>query len=293
MIMFSLSSAADSIPNNKTIVTAQPKMIEIKAKANLSESEAYKLLYENSKENNEKILSTVQWTIGLSIGFLVAILGGQIFFNWRINKKEIEYINKDMEEKIGELKAELIKSLADESKTQDAKIISLSDKVEKDLLVKIKDEFEKNNKLNDLHNKLRDFEIESARNDIKNGIKELKIDVEKVEGDIWKIKGVEANALSSYLRTAFLQLELKREVKYILDDIASILSSLEEINDPDFQKLEKLTNDLSPAYSVQKNKIQSLYKDKPVYQFVDRSNNNFGFGALFGPGIKYVKNAPK
>lgn len=292
LIFISFSSKADSISKQNITENQSGKNTELEAKLVSSEAKAYKLLYENSKENNQELLSTVQWTIGLSIGFLVAILGGQIFFNWRINKKEIDYIKKDIEEKIGELKAELLKSLTDENRIQETKITSMFDKTEKELLDKINAEFEKNNKFIELNNKMKDFEIDSAQNNFKTGIKELKINIEKIEGDIWKIKGVESNALSCYLRTALLQLELKREVKYILDDIISILTNIEEIHENDLERLEKLLSQLTIVHSEQKEKIEALYRDKPVFKFVERPKSPYGFGSFLVSNIKYIKNKP-
>jgi hypothetical protein len=133
-------------------------------------------------------------------------------------------------------------------------------------------------------------------NDLKNQVKTLKVDIEKIEGDLWKIKGVEANALSSYLRTALLQIELGREVKYILDDIISILTNLDEIHDYDYQKLDKVISELKATHSTQKDKIVALYKDKPVYVYpnpITSERFGFGFGGLGFGGKKYTKNPPK
>lgn len=266
------------------------------SKTGMTESEAYKLLYENAKENSNTMVTTNQWVIGISIAFLLTILGAQVFFNWKLNKKEIDYIKKDLEERIGELKADLLKEIGLANKEQELKINTLSTKIEKDLLNKIDEYFESKSKISELNDKMINREIELLSKNLKDEVKKLQIDIEKTEGDVWKIKGVEANALSNYLRTALLQIEYKREVKYILDDIIAIISNLEEIHQSDYDKLDSLTSQLKESHEGQKVKILSLYKDKPVYSYVPRPNYGIGGFAAIGGGMygkNYLKNKPK
>jgi hypothetical protein len=286
-LTFNLSTAQKNKVNTK-VPTAQEVISS--PKISLSESEAYKLLYENAKENNDRILTTIHSMIGLSIGFLLTILGTQIFFNWRINKKEIDYIKKDIDEKITELKSSLIKDLALTNKDQEEKTNKFFEKQEKDFLNRINIELDKTKNLLDIRDELTNLKISSVKNESSNEIKALKINVEKNEGDLWKIKGVESNALSSYLRTALLQIELGREVKYILDDIISILENLKEIHAFDNDKLDKLTGELKDSHQGQKEKIIALYISKPVYQYSPQQNR-IGIGSSF-PLKTYIKNEP-
>jgi hypothetical protein len=289
LLVFNLSNAqknADSLKITKTSKSSDQE------NTNLSESGAYKLLYENAKENNDAMITTIQWVIGVSIAFLLAILGSQIFFNWRINKKEIDYIKKDIDEKITELKSDLIKDVTSLNKEQEEKIEKLFEKLEKDILGKINSELDKAKNLLDVKDELINFKISSYKKELTEEVKALQINVEKNEGDIWKIKGVESNALSSYLRTAFLQVELKREVKYILDEIIEILKNRDEVHEFDYEKLDSLIDKLSEKYDDKKAIIVSLYKDKPVYVYQERSSMGFGMASRMGLK-KYVKNEPK
>jgi regulatory protein YycI of two-component signal transduction system YycFG len=254
----------------------------------MTESEAYKLLYDNVKESNDKLVTTVQWVIGIALAFLLAILGSQIFFNWKINTKDIEYIKKDIDEKILALKGELISSLDKKSKEIQTLIDKKITDTEIELKEDIKDKFESRMKFFNLKS-------ETIEQRMKDEVKLLKRDIEKNEGDIWTLKGVESNALSSYLRSALLEIELDREVKYILNDIIAILEKLEEIHQFDYSKLDELTSKLTALHKNQQEKIISLYKNKPVYRFVERPNT-FEHGSLVSlgghSGKEYVKNKP-
>src|ERR1044072_295484 len=89
-----LSINADTISPKDTVV-----IIQSAESQGLTEAKAYQLLYENAKASNDKTISITQWTIGISLSILLAILFSQIFFNYRISKKEIDYIKKDIDEK--------------------------------------------------------------------------------------------------------------------------------------------------------------------------------------------------
>ncbi len=162
---------------------------------------------------------------------------------------------------------------------------------EKKLNENLKEKFDK-------HSRISEMSIEIHEKGIENDIKNIKAEVEKNSGDIWLIKGVEANALSSYVKTAMLQIELKREVTYILDDIIDLLTKLEDINNFDYESLDELVNKLDIYHGSKKDKIISLYKDKPVYKYVEKPFNIFprisriGSSLLdySGPIKEYIKN---
>ena len=104
----------DSTSNSKVKNGDLIKNENVKTKNNsMSELDYYKSLYENTKENNESYKSLLQWTFGISLGFLLAIIGSQIFFNYRLNKKELDYIKKDIDEKVLDLENKLIKKIQD------------------------------------------------------------------------------------------------------------------------------------------------------------------------------------
>jgi hypothetical protein len=107
---------------------------------------------------------------------------------------------------------------------------------------------------------------------------------------LWKLKGVETNALSSFIRSAFLQLELKREVQYIMDDIIEVLGDLEEIDSHNYNKLNELSEKTTESNKDKTEKMISLYKDKPIFEFTNFSPFGGFRGMGLGPTKRYIKN---
>ncbi|WP_281980664.1 hypothetical protein [Tenacibaculum mesophilum] len=254
-------------------------------KPNLSELDYYKLLAEQAQKDNETYISLTQWTLGISFAFLLAILGSQIFFNYRINKKEIDFIKKDIDEKFAELKNDITESV-------DSKFEKINKEIKTDL-TKLSIELKKSNAENfKNHKEYSNLKLEVQKTSLKQEIKSLEKEIEKNKGDLWKLKGVESNALSSFIRSALLQLELKRDVQYILDDINEVLANLEEIDSNSYDKLDELSGKTIESNQAKTEKMISLYKDKPVYEFVARTSPFGGIGGMgiFPPSIRYIKN---
>lgn len=317
----------------------------------LSELDYYKLLYENTNNSNATYISLIQWSIGISFTFLLVIIGSQIFFNYRISKKEIVFIKKDLEEKISELKNTLIEVIEERFILQKLELKNDFDKSEKQLNKSIetinnnfisfksesKNDFDKSEKLllerietlnnnfslfrseiknnfnksekilfekvesinNNFTNfkseskisfdksekqltekldkqfnsqtKLVELELKMLNTTIDNKTKDLKNEIQKNSGYIWKLKGVEAIALSRFLSSAFLEIELGREIKYILNDIIDIVKDLTEIHKVDHNNLDSLMVKIKESHKVQYDEIISLYKDKPIYDFDENS----------------------
>jgi len=272
----------DSTETQIKKVDSVSKTIE---KPNLSELDYYKLLAEQAQKDNETYISLTQWTLGISFAFLLAILGSQIFFNYRINKKEIDFIKKDIDEKFAELKNDITESV-------DSKFEKINKEIKTDL-TKLSIELKKSNAENfKNHKEYSNLKLEVQKTSLKQEIKSLEKEIEKNKGDLWKLKGVESNALSSFIRSALLQLELKRDVQYILDDINEVLANLEEIDSNSYDKLDELSGKTIESNQAKTEKMISLYKDKPVYEFVARTSPFGGIGGMgiFPPSIRYIKN---
>jgi len=248
----------------------------------LSELDYYKLLYEKEQKNGNSYISLIQWIIGVCLAFLLAIIGSQIFFNYRINKKELDYIKKDLDQKLTNLKNELLEKIELKFELSETKLKEKFDKGEK--VVK-----ERVEKFIESENKMLELQLKTQKGELEREINYLKKDIEKNSGDLWKLKGVESNALSSFLRVAFMQIDLKHEVKYILDDIIEILNDLAEINNSDYNKLDELCSKLEVSNADKITRIKELYNKKPVYEFVERKHDSFD-GFLGMPLMKYVKN---
>ena len=286
--LFTINSFSQVANNTETLTNDSIPDIEVKKEKisnnSLSELDYYKLLYNQTQSNNEQYISLIQWTLGISFVFLLAIIGSQIFFNYRINKKEIDYIKKDIDEKISELKNDLSESL-------DEKFNILKSELKVDL-TKSESEITKN-----IETKFSSFKevskikMEVIEKSLLQNIKALEKEIEKNAGDLWKLKGVESNALSSFLRSAAIQIDLKREVKYLLDDIIDVLKKLEEIHSSDYNSLDTLIEKIKISHSEKTKEIISLYKEKPVYVYERNEGSGFGLGFLgMSSSKKYVKN---
>jgi len=256
-------SQVDSIKvdQNKNEKTTKNIPIE-KGNNSINELDYYKLLSEQSKNNNDTYISLIQWTLGVSFGFLLAIIGSQIFFNYRINKKEVEYIKKDVDEKIADLKNELNEDI-------DSKFNELKKELKIDISANIsnmKDEITSKFKSEKEYSALK---LEVMENSLQQEIKILKKDIENNAGNLWKLRGVESNALSSFIRAVKLQIELGREPKYLLDDIIKTLNGLEEIHKVDHGNLETLVEQIKTSHKDKSSKIKELYIGKPIYYYGD------------------------
>lgn len=286
---------SDTIAGKKENVKSEIQNNKPEKATLISESEAYQLLYENSKETNNRTLNIIQWVIGITIAFLLAILGSQIFFNYRLNRKEVDFIKKDLDEKLTKFKSKFQDDLNTNNKITKSEIKEKFEKITKENKESIESEFEKKSKFIEIENKY-------FTSDINRQIKQLTADIEKNSGDIWGLKGVESNALSSFIRVGLLKIELKNEAKYILDDIIEILEKLNEIHSSDYNQLDELTSKMPGKYKTQKDKIIANYKDKPVYKYVDSFMPSYPLAglmnrSLYGLGSnipikQYVKNNP-
>lgn len=259
--------------------------VDIEKKSNITELDYYKLLAEQAQKDNETYISLTQWTLGISFAFLLAIIGSQIFFNYRINKKEIDYIRKDLDEKISELKNEINQSI-------NSKFDDLEKELKKDMT---KESLEMKKTLSSdftTHKEYLKLKLEVQEKSLKQDLKVLEKEVEQNKGDLWKLKGVESNALSSFVKSASLQIELNRDPKYILDEINTVLGNMEEINSYDYERLNTLSEKTIKTHKEKTEKMISLYRDKPVYEFVVNNSPFGGIGGMggFPPSIRYIKN---
>lgn len=249
---------------------------------NLKELDYYKMLYENSEQKTDSLTSLIQWSFGISLGFLLAIIGSQIFFNYRINKRELDYIKKDIDEKVLELENKLI------AKNQE-KFDGIEDSIKKsihELKTENKDylqnEFNNSEKLKEakyeiLKNKLTN-KVEKIEDKIDTSIIGLRKDVLKNEGEIWKLRGINANALSSFQKVAFIKFELEENIDFILDDILRVLNEMEEIHELELASWTTLYDKIKEKYKDKANRINDLFTSKDVYTFV-KSNIETNIGA--------------
>ena len=279
MISASISFADNSLPVD-TQASDEAKTQQVdkslqEQSSQLKEAELYKLLYENSKDANKRLISTMHWSISLVATFLFALFGSQIFFNLRLGKEEILCLKNEFDEKITSANSELSNKLyllnREQEKEHRKELESYKEKSDKS--VKSLISAERKSLQSICENYRKDNELQNSEFDYK--IKGIKIDLEKNIGDIWELKGVKSNALTRYINTSLLENELGHELKYSLSDIIQLLYSQSDIHESDKLKLDELVGKLSNRYESYKDAIVSKLKMLTIYKFVD-DPVNFG-----------------
>lgn len=134
----------------------------------------YKLLYENQQQSNKDIISAMYWVMRISVMFLLAILGSQIFFNFKIHKKEVDYIKKEIDEKFLEEKSKLIAQFADTQEKLKYELNGFKKEVENNSNNFIKNKFEEQDKNQDLQEKIRNAEANILEKKLDDNIKRLR-----------------------------------------------------------------------------------------------------------------------
>lgn len=290
----------DSTSNSKVKNGDLIKNENVKTKNNsMSELDYYKSLYGNTKENNESYKSLLQWTFGISLGFLLAIIGSQIFFNYRLNKKELDYIKKDIDEKVLDLENKLIKKIQEKFNDLDKSLSAGLTKNQKENKEFLEEKLNSDEELKKAQFKLLEntisYEVKSVKNRLEREVMSLKEDIVKNKGDLWKLKGVESNALSSFIEVTFIKKQRNFEIKYILDEIIDVLKELDDIHQSDYDKLKELYEEIKVSHKSKADRINELIKNKDVYTFNDYTSNwNTGiYGLLPRKITKIKKDKPK
>lgn len=241
----------------------------------------YKLLYQNVKETNNKIISIIQWTFGIVITVLIALIGGNFYQNYRQNKSRMKEIEQEFETKFNEFKnnsfskidtkikekfqdsennlKDLFKTFSD---SQNKEIENLIDKTNSKL-DKIKEEFntkDKKSKRKIIENKNK---IKSLDNEISSKIEKLEknimVNVNKIEGDLWLLKEVKNNALRRYINAALLELELDKNIEFRLETIIDLLKEMNSLSSSSLSTLQELLKSIPDIeYGVHKDKLTKL-----------------------------------
>jgi len=249
---------------------------------------AYKLLYENQKETNDKILQTVYWSLGGILGVLLLIIGSNIYFNVRFNKKEVELITTELLNKLEDAKniylleisqkieissIELRKTIELEkqelSKTYQELLKSYSDNFHQQIN-SLKESNEEKAKLLtkqiERTERMTDQQNDRIKNSIDRETKLLKRDILKNDAEIWLLKDLPTIALTSYIRLAKLDFEINYDwaFQYTSDDIIKCLSKVESLSPDNSAELNAVLDIAVEKYKTKTDKIKELLKDKPI-----------------------------
>lgn len=233
----------------------------------------YKLLYENSVKSNNDIIGTIQWSIGLVATFIIVLLGSQVFFNYRVSKEEIKSIKSSIEEKISIIRVELTDAISQENKANSTSTRKSFATLEDSLQNNFIERFNEKEKYFDTKIESIEKSNQLLKNHLSSEVKDLSIKIVKMDGYIWKLRGVEVVALRNFVDTAYLIIEEGHEPKFILKEIVETLENITRISTDELSRLNELMDKVPQENITLKNQIESLYKELPLYTYVDDPND--------------------
>ena len=255
-----------SIEKGTTQVVAPAKLIDDNFK---EKAELYKILYENSKSSNERLISTIHLIIGVVITLLLALFSAQFLFNFKLKKEEIHNLQTNFDKKISNSNAEFTKQINtlyyEKEKIFRDEFNLFKQEISKNMDVRFTDE----HKSIDLNFDKYKQETKSVKSSLKYEIERIDIKIEKNIGDVWDLKGVQVNALGRYTTTALLELKNNHEIKYTLSDIITILNKQVELHESRKNDLDELVNLLPEKYESQKDAINSKLDSLIIFKYVD------------------------
>lgn len=250
---------------------------------NLSEAEVYKLLYENAIEVNNRILDTIYWALGGIATVILTLIGSNIFFNVRFNKKEVENIAESQKLQIEDIKNKLLlenrekliefegitkneiqnemkkvseiflnqNNIYNESNTEQIKNYSED----------LKNKFIKSNNDFNEYKKYNTEQIEYLKNKIEKNQKVALIAEYGLGSEIWVLRGVYNNALTCLINKAQLEVQLDLSLTDTLGKLIETLKNKSGISTFEQADLNRLIKQIPNQYELQINNIVELAKD--------------------------------
>ena len=224
------------------------------------EIQTYKQMVENLKDSNEKILETVYWSLGGILGIIIVILGSNIFYNFRINKNEMENIKNALSLSLEETKNKNLEIIQKNAQDQ---IKNISENFHYNVNNFDKKLKQTEEKLIDMISNLKSefFEKESS---ITNKFALLHSEIVGHTADLWGLKDVPVNALKYETEKAILDIELKQPIESSLSNIYEYLDKITSISTFSQSDVIKLIEKLPDKYSVHKDKLQNIIKSKSI-----------------------------
>lgn len=276
IVLLIISQTSFAEKQRDTIIESKEpirKNVEIQNTTN-QQIETYKILYEEVKLNNTRLIESFQWSIGSILLIILAIFGGSIYFNFRYNKNELSNLLQKVDMKIQEIKTDLIKKQDDEIEKLELALNERSKKISddfntlqsntlnrfieeiKEFKVKTDNNLQKyhdqcsatTNKLNDdfssrienLSNKYQD-QLDSFNENYKQQINTLNISINKQVDTINASTEKQINSLTEILNT---------KVEGLNKDFIKVNESLQEKD----KKLNNLSSEIT-------NQLDSLKKN--------------------------------
>lgn len=248
-----------------------------------NEAEAYKQMYENLKYSNDKILDTIYWSLGGLTTAIIALFGANIFFNFRFNKSEIENIKNNLNLKVEEIKNNTsqyiqsnINQLTDNSKNEITKLNQILEENHKNETHTLTSDFEKKyillqKEIDKFKDILEDVKSQSRTkfNDFdKTYAKQFKSIMSlyyELDAQVWRLRDVEGNALSSFSKSALLDIETNLLNEFILNDVLDSLNKLFKLSQSNSTILQELLVKIPDEYTIFRDKISDKIKTLEIY----------------------------
>ena len=241
------------------------------------EAEFYKLLYDGQKEANKDLVQVMYWAIGLVAAFILAIAGSQVIFNYRLRKSEIDRIksenSKTITQSLNTAKNEIAGLLRDsETESRGAR-----EELSKYLSGRIDSSDET---LNSIKDELKPLKRLGRKLNL------LEIRLNDAEAHVWRLRGVESNALTKFMRSCDLLIKNNQPNRLIhrLEDIEEGLENSDDIWEQDYNELKALMEKIPEQFHAERDKILEIAEKLPVYVFDDANDPKSSW--------TYIRNVP-
>lgn len=246
----------------------------------------YELLYENSVASNNRVITTIQWSLGIISSFVLLFLGSQVFFNYRVNKEEVGAIRSESEERFSNLKSELLESIRLDSSSKVKEISSSFEKLSAELKGEV-------SKRVDEKEKYLDAKIESLQKDYssldkrtQSALKDIQIKNHNMEAEIWRLRGIEANALSRFVDQATMEIHQGKSPQHTLKEILNSLTAMEEVRTDICEEIFALSVLAKGSCEGLIAEIKDTLSKLPKYMFVTDPDNPGNFKTVYLGGKK-------
>ncbi|MUV39462.1 hypothetical protein JNUCC1_03340 [Lentibacillus sp. JNUCC-1] len=206
----------------------------------------YKELYENQKEYNEKILTTIYWSLGTMVVFIVLFVGANFIYN----RNEFKFATNIIKDE-----------LLEETNT---KLYEITDKAKGDL-----DKIS-NNKVKHLDSYI-ESEIEKISNLYEDNIGKLNKDIFSLKGEIhdlkatyWRETKVYLNEFSSLIEAIKFKHYAGETFIHTLEDLVKVLKKIEvdDLHAIDKKSLSTILPFLGDEHRFNKYFIESYLRGK-------------------------------
>ena len=248
----------------------------------------FEALYDSQKAFTSSILSTVYFALSSILIVILAIIGSNIYFNFKFNKKKYDELEKDLinnidikiidfeknvDIKIDKIKENIIKENNDSKKelieTYNERLDSYSTNL-KEQISTLKERIENDGEANKINYENLLKIISDKTSELTEIFKDLlhydstRLEIRslELEAEIWKSQGILSITLDNYIEQAQKAISIKWfwHMKYSLPKIIELLNDMKEIDRYTQRHMDELLVSIPEEYAEQKVKIEKLYK---------------------------------